>query len=329
MAAGVMLGGCLQLAVQVPALKALGLLPSIRWWPSALKAAWRDEATQRITRLMLPALLGVSVAQISLLINTQIASHLQSGSVSWLSYADRLMEFPTAMLGVALGVVLMPQLASARASGDDQRYSDMLDWGLRLVVLLAAPCAVALLCFAQPLVAVLYHYGAFTARDVLQTSWALMGWGVGLVGVIAIKVLAPGYYARQDIKTPVRIAVVVLILTQVFNYFLVPRFAHAALSLSIGLGASINALWLLVGLMRRGSYTPSAAWGRFILQVLAASVLLAVFLSWAATAVDWTGLQATPWARVGLMAVTLSAAALIYLGAAQLSGLKFMQYVKR
>jgi putative peptidoglycan lipid II flippase len=329
MAAGVMLGGCLQLAVQIPALKALGLLPNIRWWPSALKAAWRDEATQRITRLMLPALLGVSVAQISLLINTQIASHLQSGSVSWLSYADRLMEFPTAMLGVALGVVLMPQLASARASGDDARYSDMLDWGLRLVVLLAAPCAVALLCFAQPLVAVLYHYGAFTARDVLQTSWALMGWGVGLIGVIAIKVLAPGYYARQDIKTPVRIAVAVLILTQVFNWLLVPRFAHAALSLSIGLGATINALWLLIGLMRRGSYQPSPAWGRFMLQVLAASVLLAVFLSWAATTVDWTSLQAQPWRRVGLMAATLMGAALIYLGAVQLSGLKFMQYVKR
>jgi putative peptidoglycan lipid II flippase len=278
---------------------------------------------------MLPALLGVSVAQISLLINTQIASHLQPGSVSWLSYADRLMEFPTAMLGVALGVVLMPQLAAARASGDEQKYSAMLDWGLRLVVLLAAPCAVALLCLAHPLVAVLYHYGAFTARDVDQTAMALMGWGVGLVGVIAIKVLAPGYYARQDIKTPVRIAVVVLVITQILNALLVPHLAHAALSLSIGLGATINALWLLIGLMRRRSYLPSPGWGVFVLQVSVASALLVVFLWWVSRALDWTALQAQPWQRIGLLAAVLLGSAVIYLGAARATGLRWMRYVRR
>jgi putative peptidoglycan lipid II flippase len=329
MAGGVMLGGCLQLAVQVPALKALGLLPRLRWGPAALKAAWCDPATRNITTLMLPALLGVSVAQISLLINTQIASHLQPGSVSWLSYADRLMEFPTAMLGVALGVVLMPQLAAARASGDEQKYSAMLDWGLRLVVLLAAPCAVALLCLAHPLVAVLYHYGAFTARDVDQTAMALMGWGVGLVGVIAIKVLAPGYYARQDIKTPVRIAVVVLVITQILNALLVPHLAHAALSLSIGLGATINALWLLIGLMRRRSYLPSPGWGVFVLQVSVASALLVVFLWWVSRALDWTALQAQPWQRIGLLAAVLLGSAVIYLGAARATGLRWMRYVRR
>jgi putative peptidoglycan lipid II flippase len=253
---GVMLGGFLQLAVQIPALHRLGLLPRLGAGPSALKKAWTNPATRNILTLMAPALLGVGVAQISLLINTQIASHLAPGSVSWLTYADRLMEFPTAMLGVALGAVLMPQLAAAKATGDTERYAAMLDWGLRLVLLLSLPCAAALLVFAQPLVSVLYHYGAFTDRDVQQTTLALTGYGVGLLGLVAIKVLAPGYYASQDIKTPVRIAVVVLVLTQIFNLLLVPHLAHAGLALSIGLGALVNALWLLLGLLRRGSYIP-------------------------------------------------------------------------
>jgi putative peptidoglycan lipid II flippase len=145
MAGGVLAGGLLQLAVQVPALARLGLLPRIGLWPARVRAAWRDAGVRQVLTLMLPALLGVGVAQLSLLINTQIASHLAVGSVTWLFYADRLMEFPTALLGVALGVVLTPQLAAARARGDDARYSQMLDWGLRLVVLLAVPCAAALL----------------------------------------------------------------------------------------------------------------------------------------------------------------------------------------
>ena len=166
MAAGVMAGGVLQLAVQVPVLRRVGYLPRIGLTWGRLREAWRHPGTRHIGTMMAPALLGVGVAQISLLINTQIASWLPSGSVTWLGYADRLMEFPTAMLGVALGVVLMPQLASAHAKGDTQRYSAMLDWGLRLVVLLAVPSSVALLVFAQPLVSTLFHYGAFTDRDV-------------------------------------------------------------------------------------------------------------------------------------------------------------------
>ncbi len=161
LAAGVMLGGVLQLGMLVLALKRLGMMPKFSWNPAAAFSLISQPAIKNILTLMLPALLGVSVAQISLVINTQIASHLQTGSVSWLSFADRLMEFPTAMLGVALGVVLMPQLAAAKASGDNEKFSAMIDWGLRLVVLLAVPAAVALLCFATPLVAVLYHYGAF------------------------------------------------------------------------------------------------------------------------------------------------------------------------
>ncbi len=329
LAAGVMIGGALQLAVQVPALLKLGLLPKISLNWTVARQAWADPATKNIAKLMLPALLGVSVAQISLLINTQIASHLTPGSVSWLSYADRLMEFPTAMLGVAIGVVLMPQLAAAKAANDAAKYSGMLDWGLRIVVLLAVPCAAALLTFSTPLVATLYHYGAFTDRDVAQTTTALMGYGAGLVGLVAIKVLAPGFYASQDVKTPVQIAVVVLVLTQILNVVLVPYFAHAGLALAIGIGALVNALCLLVGLLRRGSYQPAPGWGVFTLRVIAATALLAVFLMYASNAVSWVGLKTAVLQRIGLLALVICAGAAIYFIALWVSGLKLKQLMRR
>ena len=329
MAGGVMLGGMLQLGVQIPVLRRLGMLPRVRLGWGGIRAAWNHPGTRRVTTLMVPALLGVSVAQISLLINTQIASHLTSGSVSWLTYADRLMEFPTAMLGVALGVVLLPQLAAARTAGDDARYSGLLDWGLRLVVLLAVPCAVALLTFSRPLVAVLYHYGAFTPADVRQTSLALAGYGVGLLGLVAIKVLAPGFYARQDIRSPVKIAVVVLVLTQLMNLVFVPWLAHAGLALAIGLGAMVNAGWLLTGLIRRGAYRPAPGWARFALQVVAASVLLAVFLSWASVSLDWTGFEGQRPLRVVTLAGCVLGSVLIYFGALALAGLNLRQFVRK
>lgn len=329
LAGGVLLGGVLQLGVQLLALKQLGLAPHIglRW--RELRAAWADPGTKNIIKLMGPALLGVSVAHISMLINTQIASRLATGSVSWITYADRLMEFPTAMLGVAMGVVLMPQLASARAGGDAARYSAMLDWGLRLVVLLAVPSAVALIAFAKPLVAVLYHYGAMTDYDIQQITYALMGWGVGLVGIIAIKVLAPGYYASLDTKTPVRVAIAVLVITQLLNIVLVPIFAHAALTLSIGIGAMINAIWLLVGLLRRKSYKPEPGWVIFVLQVIAATALLLVFLMWANSAFDWTRLRSESLKRIWLLALILLASSAIYFVALRVTGLKLRQFIRR
>lgn len=329
MAAGVMLGGVLQLAVQIPALARLGLMPRIGWRLAAMREAWADADVRRVLSLMAPALLGVGVAQISLMINTQIASYLAPGSVTWLFYADRLMEFPTALLGVALGVVLTPQLASAKAAGDDARYSQMLDWGLRLVVLLAVPCAVGLLAFAEPLVATLFHRGALTASDVRQIAVALVGYGVGLLGLVAIKVLAPGFYASQDIRTPVRIAVVVLVLTQLLNLVLVPWLAHTGLALSIGLGALVNAGWLLWGLQRRGAYRPAAGWGRFGLQTAAASALLAAWLLWGAQNFDWLGLGAHSFYRVALMAGFLLASAALYFGVLMLSGLSLRTLLKR
>ncbi len=329
LAGGVMLGGVLQLAVQWPALRAIGSLPRVGLSPRSLVAAWRYEGVQRVLRQMAPALLGVSVAQLSLLINTRIATHVGVGAVSWLSFADRLMEFPTALLGVALGVVLLPQLSAAQARDDGVAYSGMLDWGLRLVVLLALPCAVALLVFPQPLVAVLFHYGAFSGQDVVQTTRALMGYGVGLLGIVAVKVLAPAYYARLDVRTPVRIAIVVLVATQLLNLVLVPRLGHAGLALSIGIGACINALWLLSGLLRRGLFRPAAGWLAFLARVSAANVAMGLALAWFAANIDWLGLQSRGFVRAGWMAVCLAGAAALYFAVLAVVGLRWRQFSRK
>jgi putative peptidoglycan lipid II flippase len=284
---------------------------------------------RQVLRQMAPALLGVSVAQISLLINTQIATHVAVGAVSWLTYADRLMEFPTALLGVALGVVLLPQLTAAQARDDRLAFSAMLDWGLRLVLLLTVPCALALLLFPQALVAVLYHYGRFDAEDVHMTVQALQGYGAGLLGIVAIKVLAPAFYARQDIRTPVKIAIGVLIATQLLNLVLVPWLGHAGLALSIGLGAWINAALLLAGLLRRGAFQPQPGWRRFALQVLVANVVLGAALAWAAGAVDWIGLQAQWAQRAGAVAAVLGGVTMLYGATLLLLGLRPRDFLRR
>jgi putative peptidoglycan lipid II flippase len=329
LAIGVMVGGALQLGVQVPALLRIGCLPHIGLSWRALHAAWRHPGVGRVLRQMGPAVLGVSVAQLSLLINTQIASHQGVGAVSWLTYADRLMEFPTALLGVALGVVLLPQLSAAQAKDDAATYSALLDWGLRLVLLLALPCAVALLVFSRPMVAVLYHYGAFSDRDVQQTVTALMGYGVGLMGIVGVKILAPGFYARQDIRTPVKIALVVLVLTQLMNLVFVPRLAHAGLALSIGVGALINAAWLFFGLRRAGLYAPAPGWAGFALRVAAASAVMGAGLVWAAQRLDWIALRESPWLRVGALALCLVVAGLVYFGCLLAAGIRLRQFARR
>lgn len=329
LAIGVMIGGALQLGVQVPALIKIGMVPRLGLSPAGWRAARAHPGVSRVLKQMAPAILGVSVAQLSLLINTQIASHVGPGAVSWLTYADRLMEFPTAMLGVALGVVLLPQLSRAQASGDVSRFSDLLDWGLRLVLLLALPSAAALLLFAKPLVSVLYHYGKFSPEDVEKTVLALSCYGVGLLGLIGVKVLAPGFYATQDIRTPVKIGITVLVITQGFNILLVPRLGHAGLALSIGLGSLINALWLLIGLRRAGRYTPSKGWLVFSLRILFATGLLSGAFWWASTNIDWIHMATTPLVRVAAMAGCLVAAAVIYFGALLLTGMNLKKAIKR
>ncbi|MEF8715905.1 MAG: murein biosynthesis integral membrane protein MurJ [Accumulibacter sp.] len=252
----VFLGGALQLAFQIPSLRRIGMLPRF-------SIHLHDEGVRRIFQLMAPAVLGVSVAQVSLLLNTVFASFLSTGSVSWLYYADRLMEFPAGMLGAALGTILLPSLAKCHAAEQHEEYSRLLDWGLRLTFLLAAPAALALGILAVPLITTLFHHGAFTANDVFRTRDALVAYSVGLLGLILVKVLAPGFYARQNIRTPVRIALLTLFVTQVLNLLLIGWLQHAGLALAIGLAASLNATLLYRGLRQRGIYTPQPGWPLF------------------------------------------------------------------
>ncbi|MFZ5549998.1 MAG: murein biosynthesis integral membrane protein MurJ [Pseudomonadota bacterium] len=329
LSAGVMAGGVLQLALQVPALRAIGCLPRIGLSPARVRRAWQHPGVHRVLTQMAPALLGVSVAQLSLLINTQIASHLGPGAVSWLFFADRLMEFPTALLGVALGVVLIPGLSARRAQGDDEGYSAQLDWGLRLVVVLALPFAVAMLVFATPLVAVLFHYGKFSPEAVEATVLALRGYGCGLMGIIGVKVLAPGFFAQQDLRTPVRIAVVVLACTQLMNLAFVPWLGHAGLALSIGIGALINAGWLLWGLRRQGHYRPAPGWLGFAARVAPANLALAAFLAWSSAQLDWLVLQAQPGLRAAWLAGIMVAAVAGYFLLLIAAGLRLRQFARR
>jgi len=308
LAVAVVIGGVLQLAIQLPALAAVGMLPRL----GRLKAALQDPAVRRILKLMLPALFAVSVAQLSIIINTNIASHLAVGSVTWLAFADRLMEFPTALLGVALGTVLLPSLSKANAEGRHDDYSRLLDWGLRLTVLIAAPAAVGLGLLAEGMVAVLFQGGRFGAHDVTQTALAVAGYALGLLGLIAVKILAPGFYARQDIRTPVKIAVVALLTTQASNLILVPLFSHAGLAASVSVGALANAAMLFVGLRRRGLYRPSPGWATFATKVATALVVLAVVLWLGNRQVDWPAMQAQWPLRAALLAGLIGGGAAVY-----------------
>ena len=319
LAAGVMLGGIAQFAVQWWALSRLSLRPQLA---GPVRPALQDPLVRRIMRQMLPATLGVSVAQISLLINTNIATWLAAGSVSWLSFADRLMEFPTALVGVALGTVLLPSLTRAHAEQDTQRYSALLDWGLRLMLLLGLPAAVCMVMLADALVATLFHYGAFSPADVQQTRLAVMAYSVGLVGLLSVKILAPGFYAKQDIRSPVKIAIAVLLLTQLLNVVLVPWLAHAGLALAIGLGACLNALALLIGLRRKGIYQPAKGWLRFFVQQGLGLGALAVPLWWASRNIDWLGLQHTPLLRIAALGAVFVVGGIAYFSVLAAAGLR-------
>ena len=326
LAFAVLAGGVLQLAVQIPALARVKMTPRLGLNPMRALA---HRGVKRVLLKMLPATFAVSVAQLSLIINTNIASHLTQGSVSWIAYADRLMEFPTALLGVALGTILLPSLSKAHVDADDAEYSALLDWGLRVTFLLAAPSAVALFFFAEPLTAALFHYGKFDARDVIMVGRALTAYGVGLLGLILIKILAPGFYAKQDIKTPVKIGIVVLVVTQLSNYIFVPILAHAGLTLSVGVGACVNALLLFAGLRKRKIYVPSRGWPRFFVQLLGASLVLAGVVHWFAVSFDWIALRQHPLERLALLFASLTLFAALYFAMLWLMGFKYTYFRRR
>ncbi len=267
----VTVGGVLQLLYQLPHLKKIGMLVLPR-------ISLRDAGSIRVVKQMGPAILGVSVSQISLIINTIFASFLVSGSVSWMYYADRLMEFPSGVLGVALGTILLPSLSKSFASGNHDEYNRLMDWGLRLCFLLALPSSVALGILAKPLTVSLFQYGKFTAFDAAMTQRALVAYSVGLMGLIVVKVLAPGFYSRQDIKTPVKIAIVTLIMTQLMNLAFIGPLKHAGLSLSIGLAACLNASLLYWQLRKQAIFIPEPGWKGFLARLVAAVMVMSLVL---------------------------------------------------
>ena len=317
----VFLGGAVQLAFQIPYLKRINMLPRF-------SIDWKDTGVRRILKLMAPAVLGVSVTQVSLLINTIFASFLVTGSVSWLYYADRLMEFPSGMLGAALGTILLPSLSKYNAGKQFDEYSRLLDWGLRLTLLLAAPAALALAILAVPLIATLFHHGAFGTDDVFMTRDALVAYSVGLLGLILVRVLAPGFYARQNIRTPVKIAIITLVVTQLLNLVLIGCLKHAGLALSIGLAACLNAAMLYRGLRRHGIYTPQPGWPVFYAKLVLAVAVMGGVL-WFGSGKD------TEWIRWALSERLLRLSLLVVFGASAyfatlwITGFRLRDFMRR
>ena len=317
----VLIGGILQLAFQVPFLLKLNLLPRPR-----LKL--NDPGVWRVLKQMGPAVFGVSIGQISLLINTIFASFLITGSVSWLYYADRLMEFPAGLLGVALGTILLPSLSKYHSENSTEEYSRLLDWGLRLTVLLTLPAALALAMLATPLIATLFYHGQFSANDVWMTRQALVAYSVGLLGLILVKVLAPGFYARQNIKTPVKIALAVLVFTQLLNLVLIDPLRHTGLALSISLGACLNAGLLYYQLRRHKIYTPQAGWLIFFGKLLVALAVMGAVLYFAAGK-DAAWLQASTMNRILHLSGVVVAGAASYFIALGLLGFRLKDFARR
>ncbi len=320
---GVAVGGVVQLVWMLPYLKKIDILPR----PTL---RFDDPGLRRILRLMGPATLGVSVSQISLLINTIFASFLVTGSVSWLYYADRLMEFPSGMLGVALGTILLPSLSRHYADDSPDEYSRLLDWGLRLTLMLALPSAAALAVLAIPLISTLFQYGQFHTHDVLMTRNAVTAYSVGLLGLILIKVLAPGFYARQNIRTPVKVALVSLAATQLMNliFIYVIPLGHAGLALSIGLAACLNAGLLLHLLKKHRIYQPQPGWWLYILRVVLAAVLMSAALWYAMGDADWWFAQGFG-TRLLRLSILVGGGAAVYFAALGVMGFRPHQFSRR
>lgn len=313
-------GGVLQLAFQIPFLLRIRMLPMPKWDP-------RDEGVVRVLKLMAPAALGVSVAQVSLVINTQIASWLGDGPVSWLYFADRLMEFPSALLGVALGTVLLPSLVKHYNNSDPEMYSRLLDWGLRLTLILALPAAVGLAMLAVPLIATLFWHGEFTRHDVLMTRSALVAYAVGLAGIILVKVLAPGFYARQNIRTPVKVAIATLVITQIANIVLVPWLRHAGLAAAISVGATFNAAWLWILMHRSGAYQPAPGWGAFLLKVAVALYMMGGVI-WYGMGSEQSWFAITAGTRALKLAAIILGAMAVYFATLWAVGFRLRQFVR-
>jgi len=298
---GVFAAGLVQLGFQVPFLYRLGLLPRPRW-------GWRAPGVQKVLRLMVPALFGSSVAQLNLLLDTLLASFLVTGSVSWLYYSDRLVEFPLGVFGVALGTVILPSLSREHAAASPERFARTLDWALRWVLLIGLPATLGLAMLAEPLLITLFQYGEFGATDVHQASRSLVAYSVGLLPFMLIKILAPGFYARQDTATPVRVGVIAMVANMGFNLALIVPLQHVGLALATTLSAALNAGLLFYLLHRHGIYRPGAGWWGFLARVIGANLAMAATL--------YTTTAGLPvWLEAGLLMRVQDLALLVGLGA--------------
>ncbi|KIZ51190.1 MULTISPECIES: murein biosynthesis integral membrane protein MurJ [Pseudomonas] len=321
MAWATLVGGLAQFLYQLPHLKRIGMLVLPR-------LNLRDSGVWRVMKQMGPAILGVSVSQISLIINTIFASFLAAGSVSWMYYADRLMELPSGVLGVALGTILLPALSRTYAKADRQEYSRLLDWGLRLCFLLVLPCSAALALLSEPLTVSLFQYGRFDAHDALMTQRALVAYAVGLLGIILVKVLAPGFYAQQNIKTPVKIALFTLAVTQVLNLILIGPLQHVGLALAIGVAACLNAGLLFWQLRRHNLFIPQAGWTSFLLRLLiAVAVMTAVLFGLMQLLPSWS--EGLMWQRLLRLGGLVAAGVLAYFASLFLLGFRVRDFNRR
>lgn len=319
----VLAGGLAQLLWQLPHLKKIGMLVLPR-------LSFGDLGVWRVLKQMGPAIFGVSVSQISLIINTIFASFLVAGSVSWMYYADRLMELPSGVLGVALGTILLPALSKTYASKNRDEYRRLLDWGLRLCFLLVLPCTLALAILAEPLVVSLFQYGKFTANDSLMTQQALMAYAVGLLALILVKILAPGFYAQQNIKTPVRIAVISLLATQAMNALFVfgLEMAHVGLALAISLAACLNAGLLYWQLLRADIFRPLPGWGVFLFKlVVAVAVMVAVLLGLLQVMPAWA--EGEMFVRLVRLGALVVAGLVVYFGMLLILGFRPRDFARR
>ncbi|MEX2476067.1 murein biosynthesis integral membrane protein MurJ [Marinobacter sp.] len=318
---GVFIAGALQLFFQLPFLMRLGLLPRPR-------VDYRHEGVSRILRLMAPALFGVSVSQINLLLDTVLASFLQTGSVSWLYYSDRLSELPLGVFGIAIATVILPSLSRKHAAASADQFAATLDWAVRAVLLIGLPAVIALALLAEPLIATLFHYGEVTDRDVVMSAQSLRAYSAGLLAFMLIKVLAPGFFARQDTKTPVKIGIIAMVANMAMNLALIVPLAHAGLALATSLSAWLNGLLLWRGLKKQGAWKGQAGWPRFLAQLaLANGALAAVILYLRAPVAEWLAASGTQ--RALDMGILVGAGVGVYFVVLALAGVRVRHFRHR
>lgn len=304
---GVLIAGIVQLFFQFPFLRRLHLLP-------IPKIRFHDEGVMRVLKLMVPALFGVSVSQVNLLLDTLFASFLIVGSVSWLYFSDRLMEFPLGVIGVAISTVILPHLSRHHASQSQSDFSETIDWALRLVLLAGLPAAVVFAVISGPLLSTLLQHGHFDGYAVMMTRKSLSMFALGIAPFMLIKILAAGFYARQDIRTPVRIGIVAMIANMVFNLILIWPLKHAGIALATSLSAMLNGGLLFYFLRKQAIYTPREGWGYFAFRLAFANTVLAIFLWFASGSTQEWVMQGVGWRVIHLSGLLVSAVILYFAG---------------